>query len=122
MDGVIKAEWNPLRKVVMHRPGIEMFLGLLEPYGSLYERAFSRDGARKEHEAVERILVHEFGVEVLLLKDLILDAAVKRRRIRDELISLARENLEYGGDDAMVKRAKTEFEKNIPYLDTQHFF
>ena len=58
MDGIIKSEWDPLRKVVIHRPGIEMFLGLLEPYGSLYERAFSRDGAREEHEFLERVLAH----------------------------------------------------------------
>lgn len=122
MNGIIKAEWDCLRKVVMHKPGIEMFLGLLEPYGSLYERAFSRDGARREHETIERVLKEEFNVEVFLLKDLILKEADKRPRIREKLIDLARESLAYGGDDKSIERAQEQFEKNIPYLDTQHFF
>ena len=122
MDGIIRAEWNTLKKIVVHRPGIEMFLGLLEPYGSLYERAFSRDGARKEHESLQRIMENDFGVEVYKLKDLILSAANKRPRIRQKLIELARECMDYGGDDPTIKRAKIEFEKNIHLLDTQHFF
>ena len=59
MDGKIKAEWDPLKKIVIHRPGMEMFFGLLEPYSSLYERAFSRSGARREHEMLEMILKRE---------------------------------------------------------------
>jgi len=106
----------------MHRPGMEMFLGLLEPYSSLYERAFSREGARKEHEFLERILKYEFNVEVIELRDAILDAANKRHRIREKLIELARECLEYGGDEETMKRAKDEFERNIPYFDNLHFF
>jgi arginine deiminase len=122
MDGFVKAEWDPLRKVVIHRPGIEMFLGLLEPYGSLYERAFSRDGARREHESLERILSQEFKVEVIRLKQAILEAADKRHRVRERLIELARESLDYGGDDETIRRAQEDFEKNIPYFDTLHFF
>ncbi len=121
-DGKIKAEWDPLKKIVVHRPGFEMFLGLLEPYSSLYERAFSRDGARKEHENLEHILTQEFKVEVFRLKDLVLNAADKRPIIRQKLIDLAIKCTEYGGDDASIKRAKEEFLKNIPYLDTSHFF
>ncbi|KPK33680.1 MAG: amidinotransferase [Chlamydiae bacterium SM23_39] len=122
MDGIIKAEWHPLKKVVIHRPGMEMFLGLLEPYSALYERAFSREGARKEHEFLERILKYEFNIEVIKLRDTVLDAAKKRHRIREKLIELARDCLEYGGDEATMKRAKEEFEKNIPYFDNLHFF
>jgi arginine deiminase len=122
MDGIIKSEWDPLRKVVIHRPGIEMFLGLLEPYSSLYERAFSRDGAKEEHEFLERVLAHEFGVEVLRLEEEILRAANKRHRIRDKLVNLARESLDYGGDEENIKRARESFEKDIPILDSQHFF
>ena len=56
MIGKIKAEWDHLKKIVVHRPGMEMFFGLLEPYSSLYERAFSRSAARREHEMLEMIL------------------------------------------------------------------
>lgn len=122
MDGIIKAEWDSLKKVVIHRPGIEMFMGLLEPYGSLYERAFSRKGAREEHEFLERILKNDFNVEVLRLKDIILDAADKKPNIRQKLIELAWESLDYGGDPSTVARAKEEFKRNEKYLDSQHFF
>lgn len=122
MDGIIKAEWDTLKKVVVHKPGMEMFFGLLEPYGSLYERAFSRQGAREEHDNLAHVLQNALGVQVFRLKDLILDAARKRPRIREKLIKMARESLSYDGDDETVKRAQEEFEHNIPYLDTQHFF
>ena len=122
MDGIIKAEWDPLKKLVLHRPGLEMYLGLLEPYSSLYERAFSKDGARKEHESLERILTQDFGVKVLRLKDTILQAADSRPKIREKLIQLAWESLEYGGEDESIKRAKEQFKNNIPFYDTLHFF
>lgn len=41
LEAKVRAEWDPLRKVAIHRPGIEMFFGLLDPYASLYERTFS---------------------------------------------------------------------------------
>ncbi|MDG6929243.1 MAG: hypothetical protein JRN29_04250, partial [Nitrososphaerota archaeon] len=43
-----RAEWDRLRTVMMHRPGIEMHLGLLAPYASLYERAFNLGDALLE--------------------------------------------------------------------------
>ena len=122
MLGKIKAEWNSLKKVVVHRPGIEMFFGLLEPYGSLYERAFSRSGARREHEFLEVILKKEFEVDVYRLKQTIIEAADKRPAVKKALVDLARETMDYSGDEKSVFRAKEEFEKNIKYLDTSHFF
>ncbi|MFA6119667.1 MAG: arginine deiminase family protein [Parachlamydiales bacterium] len=122
MLGKIKAEWDPLKKVVIHRPGMEMFFGLLEPYSSLYERAFSRSGARREHEMLEMILRKEFGVEVIRLKQKIIEEAEKRPAVKKALVELARETMEYTGDEKSVLRAKEEFERNINYLDIAHFF
>ncbi len=122
MDGKIKAEWDPIKKIVIHRPGMEMFFGLLEPYSSLYERAFSRSGARREHEMLENVLKKEFGIEVIRLKQAIIQAADKRPAIKKALVDLARSTMEYTGDDKSVARAKEEFEHNIKYLDTAHFF
>jgi len=122
MDGMIKAEWDPLKKVVLHTPGIEMFLGLLEPYGALYERAFSRDGARYEHEILTGILQKEYGIQVILLKDLIVSKATNHSLIRQKLVDKARETLEYSGDKKYVSVAKSEFEKNHRYYDILHFF
>lgn len=122
MDGMIKAEWDPLKKIVVHKPGIEMFLGLLEPYGSLYERAFSRDGARYEHDILVTTLEKEFDIEVLRLKDAIVEGAKKNPRIRQKLIDKARESIEYSGDKNYTEQARKEFELNCKYYDTLHFF
>jgi arginine deiminase len=122
MDGVIRAEWDPLKKMVIHRPGMEMFYGLLEPHGSLYERAFSRCGARREHDILKNILEVEFGVKVLHLKDTILNAAFHNAKIKQKLVDYARSVIEYGGNEADIAIAKKEFENNIKYLDEQHFF
>ena len=122
MDGIIKAEWDPLKKIVVHKPGIEMFLGLLEPYGSLYERAFSRDGARYEHDILSRTLEKEFDVSVIHLKEAIIDAAKKNPRIHQKLIEKAREAIEYSGDKEYIDQATKEFDQNSKYYDVQHFF
>jgi len=72
MTATVRAEWERLRRVAVHRPGIEMFFGLLDPHAALYERAFNRYEARREHERLEYTLREEFGVRVLRLKETIL--------------------------------------------------
>jgi arginine deiminase len=122
MIGKIRAEWERLTKVVIHRPGIEMFFGLLDPHSSLYERAFSMDGARMEHRMLENILTQELGVEVIRLEKLVEEACKKRPEVRKRLIHLARETLNYIGPPKLVKQAQKEFDNNAQYLDTMHFF
>jgi arginine deiminase len=122
MRGKIRAEWDPLKTVVIHRPGIEMFFGLLDPVSSLYERAFSRQGARKEHELMEDVLKNEFKIEVLRLKETILSAADRNPEIRKKLIQMARTIIAPSGDPKMVEKALKEFDQNAKYLDSQHFF
>lgn len=120
--GKIRAEWEPLRQVVIHRPGIEMFFGLLDPSESLYERAFSRNGARREHEILEDTLRNEFKVEVFRLKETILAAVDERPELREKLIEFARDALIHVGDEKAVEKAKLEFDRNAKYLDSGHFF
>lgn len=122
MEAKATAEWEPLRKVVIHRPGIEMFFGLLEPYASLYERAFSRFEARAEHERLEHILKHEFKLDVLRLKETILDKADRHPEIRQRLIEMAYESMNFEGPSDQVGRAKKELERNSAALDSAHFF
>jgi arginine deiminase len=122
MSTGIRAEWDPLRRVVIHRPGIEMFFGLLEPHASLYERAFSRFGARKEHERLEYILRYEFNVEVLHLKQAILDHADGHDKVRERLVGLAEQSLYFGGDPEGAALARKDLESNAPLLDSGHFF
>jgi arginine deiminase len=122
MEAKVRAEWDQLRKVVIHRPGIEMFFGLLDPYASLYERAFSRYEARREHERLEYTLKHEFKVNVLRLKESILQAADRESEVRERLIKAAHESVTFTGDTAEVSRAKKELEDNAKVLDSGHFF
>ena len=122
MEAKVRAEWDPLRKVVIHRPGIEMFFGLLEPYASLYERAFSRYEARREHERLEYTLKHEFKLNVLRLKESILEAADRKSEVRKHLIKAAHESIKFKGEAAEVLRAKKELEDNAKVLDSGHFF
>ncbi|MCJ7748560.1 MAG: arginine deiminase family protein, partial [Desulfobacterales bacterium] len=122
MEAKVRAEWDQLRKVVIHRPGIEMFFGLLDPYASLYERAFSRYEARREHERLEYALKHEFKVNVLRLKESILQAADRESEVRERLIKAAHESIKFIGDTAEVSRAKKDLEDNAKVLDSGHFF
>jgi arginine deiminase len=122
LEAKARAEWDTLRKVVIHRPGIEMYFGLLEPYASLYERAFSRHEARREHERLEYTLRHEFKLGVLRLKDSILEAADKDPDLKEQLIETAHESINFKGEQNEVNLAKKELQKNAKVLDSGHFF
>ncbi|HNV39226.1 MAG TPA: arginine deiminase family protein, partial [Methanoculleus sp.] len=122
MAAGVRAEWEPLRKVAVHRPGIEMFFGLLEPYAALYERAFSRYEARREHDALVRALHEEFGVRVLRLKETILDAADSDPAVRRRLVDWAYETVTLRGGRREVAEARRSMEQNADALDSLHFF
>jgi len=118
----IRAEWDTAKTVVLHRPGIEMCFGLLEPYASLYERAFSRYGARTEHARLENILRHEYGVNVILMKEALLAAADRDRSVRQRLVEAARRCILFCGDAGEAQKALADFERNIDAYDAGHFF
>ncbi len=122
MTARARAEWEPLRKVAVHRPGIEMFFGLLEPYAALYERAFSRYEARREHDALVQTLREEFGVRVLHLKETILDAADRDPAVRRRLVDWAHETVILRGGRRDVAEARQSMEQNADALDSLHFF
>lgn len=122
MPAGVRAEWEPLRKVAVHRPGIEMFFGLLEPYATLYERAFSRYEARREHDTLVRALHEEFGVRVLRLKETILDAADSDPAVRRRLVDWAYETVTLRGGRREVAEARRSMEQNADALDSLHFF
>lgn len=65
------AEWQQAKTVVVHTPGDEIFFGLAHPAAALYERPFSLEGARREHQAFI-CLMKERGVQVLRLTDILL--------------------------------------------------
>ncbi|WP_243670758.1 arginine deiminase family protein [Methanoculleus chikugoensis] len=91
-----------------------MFFGLLEPYAALYERAFSRYEARREHDSLQRTLGEEFGgVRVLRLKETILDAADRDPAVRRRLVDWAHETVAVrGGGRREVAEARRSMEQN----------
>ena len=122
MKAKINAEWDTLRKVAVHSPGIEMYFGLLDPFASLYERSFSMEKAIKEHEILRYILKHEFKINVISLKEKLLNLADKSIFIREKLMDLANKKISYTGDIYEVKYAKYESEKNRDILDSNYYF
>lgn len=121
MKGKIRAEWHNLTTVVIHRPGMEMFFGLLDPQSSLYERAFSMDGARSEHRMLENILSREMEVDVIRLEHAIIEGAKKRPEVKKRLIQLAYDTIGFYGDERAILQAQKWFDNNAKYLDTTHF-
>ncbi|HVJ15061.1 MAG TPA: hypothetical protein VM686_06455, partial [Polyangiaceae bacterium] len=43
------AHWYEADQILVHRPGEEVFLGLLHPAAALFEDTFSLEGAAAEH-------------------------------------------------------------------------
>lgn len=117
MAARVRAEWHPLRRVVVRPPQIEAFFGLLEPYASLYERVFSLRRARREHEDLAEALRGNFGVQVQYLDQMLLQAAGRRAEIAEELIRRAIERVTFRGPGA--GRAKREFRETARLLDRE---
>ena len=122
MDAHVRAEWDRLRTVAIHCPGMEMFFGLLEPYASLYDRAFSQDGALSEIRHLEEILHRDFGVGVLHLRETITAQADRDTAFRERLVQAGRESIAFSGDPEEARLALQEFEKTTALHDAGFFF
>jgi arginine deiminase len=116
-----RAEWHRLEEVLIHRPGIEMFFGLMEPYAFLYERAFSIDDAVTEHAALERAL-RDAGVTVRRLKRLAVDVERRRPGFLERLRSEAGRLVHYSGPRPMVARARRALRADLPAFDAETLF
>lgn len=112
---VARSEWAPLRRVVVRRPGLEVFFGLLEPYSSLYERVFSLEKARREHDELVQTLRRGFGVEVLYLEEILLEGAGRDPSLAEEILRRVLATVQFVGPGA--RRARQEFAENLPLLD-----
>ena len=121
MSNRARAEWEPLREVLIHRPGIEMFFGLTEPYSFLYERAFSIDEAVYEHTTLEHALT-EAGVSVRRLKRFAVETEAKHPefvdRVRRAILGIVR----YTGPRAMVERSQLALRRNLDRFDAETLF
>lgn len=117
----VNAEWDRLREVMMHRPGVEIDYAMLAPKPFLFERPYRTTVAIREHETLEKHL-REAGVKVTLLRD-----AVSRlfetspafvRVFRKKLL----ETVEFTGNRKLADREARTFKRNLNALDPQTLF
>ncbi len=121
METGVNAEWDTLDELVVHRPGIEMFFGLLEPFSFLYERAFSMDEAIQEHIELEHTL-SSAGIKVHRLKRLAIHLAEESAEIFERARSYAVDVVGFSGPPDEVRAARREFKENVQDLDAETIF
>src|SRR5271167_827048 len=106
---------------MIHRPGIEMFFGLLDPFSFLYERAFSMDGAVHEHANLEHTLATH-GINVHRLKHV----AIRTARENDLLMKRTRQYalkiVKFHGPAREARKAARAFKENISSLDPETLY
>jgi arginine deiminase len=106
---------------MIHRPGIEMVFGLLQPYAFLYERAFSFTEAVREHRRLQSALEEE-GVKVRTLQQFSLEVAEQdprfTRRVRAQIPRIVR----YTGPAEMVRRSRETLRQNLKEFDPETLF
>ncbi len=117
----IKSEWDTLREVIMHRPGIEIDYAMLSPRAFLFERPFSRERALKEHEHLQDML-KENGVEVRLLRDMACTKANSDPEFRVALENKVMGRINFYGDLEYSEKTRNEFAENIQGLDPDTLF
>ncbi len=100
MQCCARAEWEPLREVMVHEPGIEVFFALLSPSAHLYERFFSLSDAQREHRDLCTLLRESFGVKVVPLCDALITRARDDPAFHRELAALAASRLGRRCEDA----------------------
>ncbi|MCL4375783.1 arginine deiminase family protein [Candidatus Marsarchaeota archaeon] len=121
MEGRIRAEWDTLKKVIVHKPGIEMFFGLLDPHASLYERAFSQNAALKDHDRLVYALREQFGVKVEYLLENIKKYGERDDKAKKAIIDAAIEKIDFVGDSKECEDARKELKENIDTYDIDYF-
>ena len=117
----VRAEWNNLREVIMHRPGVEIDYAMLAPKPFLFERPYRTTMAVKEHEKLERYL-KEAGVRVKLLKDVVMEMFESSGKFREIFLEKILKIVRYEGDKESVSREEKAFRDNISVLDPSTLF
>ncbi len=112
----IKAEWDKLRDVMVHRPGIEIEYAMLAPKPFLFERPFRTDVAAREHETLADTLKSN-GVNVRLLRDVVVTSARNDQEFRKELERKVSTIVRFYGKIESSERAYEEFRKNLEIID-----
>lgn len=109
MRGKARAEWDRLDEVIIHKPGIEAFFGLLAPEASLYEGPFDYQAACREHDRLKACLSEDFQVQTHELRDIIVKRAESDENFRARLIKLALSAVGFEGENK--EKHKENFRK-----------
>lgn len=117
----IRAEWEPLKEVMIHRPGIEVEYAMLAPEPFLFERPFNVARARAEHAELEEIL-KENGVRVRVMREEFRKNAMSSEDFRKKLEEKVLSSVKFFGTIESVKREKERFAEHIKYLDPENLF
>jgi arginine deiminase len=115
----VRAEWHKLREAALHRPGVEMFMGLLEPYSFLYDRFFSMNEAVFEHRGLEHALV-KAGVSVKRLKPAFMDVVDKSKDSRHTVVKQVLKTVRYLGSSA--QSGKAYLQRVVEGMDSETLF
>ncbi len=121
MDSRVRAEWDSLQDVVVHRPGIEMFFGQIEPFAFLYERSFNMDLAIHEHNELRHAL-ETSGAKVHRLRSLAVRLARDDPEIVRKLRDYAKRIVTFEGAASEANRARKEFSRSLSELGIQTLF
>ncbi|MGC9136122.1 arginine deiminase family protein [Caldivirga sp.] len=116
---LVRSEWDKLSEVMVHRPGVEMFYGLLYPRAFLYEGVFSMDEALYEHQNMEHVMMSE-GVTVHRLKSIVIQRMRHSSEFRETVVSIVKSSIMYKGD--LSDDAYTDFLRNLASYDPETLF
>lgn len=115
----IKAEWERLSEVLIHRPGVEVEYAMLAPGPFLFERPFNVAKARDEHMNLEELL-KENGVKVRLMREEFRNLSNSNRDFREKLEEKVLNNVKFFGTIDSASKASERFRDNIRVLDPEN--
>lgn len=117
----VKAEWDSLKEVMIHRPGIEIEYAMLAPRPFLFERPFNTELAVREHQSLENTL-KENGVRVRVLRNTVVEKSYESETFRKELEKKVLSIVRYFGTIESSEKAQKEFLKNLEVIDPNTLF
>lgn len=117
----VRSEWDQLKEVLIHRPGVEVEYAMLAPEPFLFERPFNVSKAREEHEGLENIL-KENGVRVRVMREEFRKRALSSTEFREKLEEKVLSSVKFFGTIESVRREKEKFSEHIKYLDPENLF
>ncbi|WP_393972082.1 arginine deiminase family protein [Oxyplasma meridianum] len=117
----IRSEWDTLKEVMMHRPGIEIEYAMLSPRPFLFERPFRTSVAIKEHMNLQETL-EKNGVKVRILKEEVVSKADENRAFRKALEDKIVNMVSFYGSVESSRAAKEQLKKNVSMFDSSTLF